>query len=148
MRKVVLGLAAAAVLAAGSALAVDAKMASDKRVESMKEMAGAMKAISEVAKGNAEASAETVSAAKKVNMVAGQIPELFPEGTVHYRAKPEIWSNKQDFMEAAKTLETESAKLVSATETKDAGQIGTALEATGKACGACHDDFRGPKPGE
>ncbi|MDF1730519.1 MAG: cytochrome c [Minwuia sp.] len=145
MKKIILAGFAATVFA-GAALAGAHGSMSDKRVAAMKEMGGAMKAISNVAKGNAAPSADTVAAAKKLNMLAQTTIELFPEGSMEYRAKASIWSDWAGFKAANERLIAASADLVAATETMDAGKIGAALGATGKTCGGCHDDYRGPKP--
>jgi len=145
MKKIILA-GLAATLFAGTALAGAHGSMSDKRVAAMKEMGGAMKAISEVAKGNAAPSADTVAAAKKVHTLAVNSPTLFPEGSMEYRAKASIWSDWAGFKAASDHLVAASADLVKAAESMDAGKIGAALGATGKTCGGCHDDYRGPKP--
>eukprot|EP00657_Telonema_sp_P-1_P004868 TRINITY_DN21711_c0_g1_i1.p3 TRINITY_DN21711_c0_g1~~TRINITY_DN21711_c0_g1_i1.p3 ORF type:complete len:147 (+),score=52.81 TRINITY_DN21711_c0_g1_i1:192-632(+) len=91
MKKIILASIAATVFA-GAALAGAHGSMSDKRVASMKEIGGAMKAISDVAKGNAEASDATVAAAMKINALAAKVPSWFPEGSGEYRAKANIWT--------------------------------------------------------
>lgn len=145
MKKIILASIAATVFA-GAALAGAHGSISDKRVASMKEIGGAMKAISDVAKGNAAASEATVAAAMKINTMAADIPSWFPEGSGEYRAKANIWTDWAGFKAANDKLVAASADLVAATKTMDAGKIGAALGATGKTCGGCHDDYRGPKP--
>jgi len=145
MKKIILAGFAATVFA-GAALAGAHGSMSDKRVAAMKEMGGAMKAIVAVAKGNEAPSADTVAAAKKLHTLAENILPMFPEGSMEYRAKASIWSDWAGFKAADERLIAASADLVTATETMDAGKIGAALNATGKTCGGCHDDYRGPKP--
>lgn len=145
MKKIILASIAATVFA-GAALAGAHGSISDKRVASMKEIGGAMKAISDVAKGNAAASEATVAAAMKINTMAAEIPSWFPEGSGEYRAKANIWTDWAGFKAANDKLVAASADLVAATKTMDAGKIGAALGATGKTCGGCHEDYRGPKP--
>lgn len=145
MKKIILASIAATVFA-GAALAGAHGSMSDKRVASMKEIGGAMKAISDVAKGNAEASDATVAAAMKINALAAKVPSWFPEGSGEYRAKANIWTDWAGFKVANDKLVAASADLVAATKTMDAGKIGAALGATGKTCGGCHETYRGPKP--
>jgi len=58
------------------------------------------------------------------------------------KAKPEIWSNKAKFDDYAKKLQVELGKLDAATKTGKLDSIKVAVNATGEACKACHDDFR------
>ena len=58
------------------------------------------------------------------------------------KAKPEIWSNKAKFDDYAKKLQVELGKLDAAAKTGKLDSIKVAVNATGEACKACHDDFR------
>lgn len=58
------------------------------------------------------------------------------------KAKPEIWSNKAKFDDYAKKLQAELTKLDAAAKTGKLDNIKVAVNATGEACKACHDDFR------
>ncbi|MBE0473330.1 cytochrome c [Rhodoferax sp.] len=58
------------------------------------------------------------------------------------RAKPEIWTEKAKFDDYAKKLQGEMSKLTTATKTGNLDTIKTAVNATGGACKACHDNFR------
>jgi cytochrome c556 len=58
------------------------------------------------------------------------------------KAKPEIWSNKAKFDDYAKKLQVELNKLDVAAKTGKLDNIKVAVNATGEACKACHDDFR------
>jgi cytochrome c556 len=55
------------------------------------------------------------------------------------RALPAIYENEAKFKEAADRLQSTTAKLASA---KDEGSFKAAAGEVGKACGACHNDFR------
>ena len=70
--------------------------------------------------------------------------EAFVPGTDkgNTRAKPEIWSNPGKFKSAAEKMESEMNKLASVTRTGDLSAIKVQFGETGKACKACHDDFR------
>lgn len=58
------------------------------------------------------------------------------------RAKPEIWSDKAKFDEAAAKLQRELAKLTVAAKAGNPDGIKSAVNGVGGACKACHDDFR------
>jgi cytochrome c556 len=119
----------------------------DKRIGLMKELGSNMKAIADVAKGEAAYSPALNDNAKRINEIAKMMPDLFPAGsdTDKDRAKPEIWSNGAEFSAAAMDFEKASAALVAAVSTGDQGKIGAALGGTGKTCGGCHKPFREPK---
>jgi cytochrome c556 len=59
-------------------------------------------------------------------------------------AKPEIWTQPADFKAASDKLIAEAGTLVEVAASGDAAAIGGQLRATGKACGACHKQFRVP----
>jgi cytochrome c556 len=58
------------------------------------------------------------------------------------KAKPEIWTSKDKFDDDARKMETEMAKLAVAAKSANLDGIKAAVNATGGACKACHDDFR------
>lgn len=70
--------------------------------------------------------------------------EAFTPGTDkgNTRAKPEIWSNPAQFKSAADKMEQEMRNLAAVAKGGDLNPIKTQFGETGKACKACHDDFR------
>ena len=70
--------------------------------------------------------------------------EAFVPGTDkgNTRAKPEIWSNPGQFKSAAEKMEQEMNKLAAVAKGGDLNSIKAQFGETGKACKACHDDFR------
>jgi cytochrome c556 len=58
------------------------------------------------------------------------------------KAKPEIWENMDDFKSKAEKMQVETAKLLLAAQTGDPATLKTQVGETGKACKACHDNFR------
>ena len=58
------------------------------------------------------------------------------------RAKPEIWQNKDDFTKKMESLHTELASLQKVTAEGDRDAIAKQVGAAGKACKACHDDYK------
>jgi cytochrome c556 len=58
------------------------------------------------------------------------------------KAKSDVWSDKAKFDKAMENMQGEVAKLAQVAKGGDQGAIKTQFGATGKACAACHDDFR------
>lgn len=58
------------------------------------------------------------------------------------KAKPEIWSDKAKFDDYANKMQAEMSKLNLAAKSGNLDNIKLAVNATGGACKACHDDFR------
>lgn len=58
------------------------------------------------------------------------------------RALPAIWSDQAKFKAAADAMQGEVAKLAQVAKGGDLAQIRSQVGAVGKACTACHDDFR------
>ncbi|KAA3630622.1 MAG: cytochrome c [Proteobacteria bacterium] len=56
------------------------------------------------------------------------------------RAAPEIWSDPEGFAKAVATLEDAASGVLTAYESN--GDLGAALNALGKSCKGCHDDYR------
>ncbi|HXD39967.1 MAG TPA: cytochrome c [Ramlibacter sp.] len=57
-------------------------------------------------------------------------------------ALPEVFSNTAKFKQAADNLQTEIGKLATVSKGGNEADTKAAIGAVGKACGACHDDFR------
>jgi cytochrome c556 len=68
----------------------------------------------------------------------------FDAGTkdVKSAALPAIYEQTDKFKEAASRLENESHKLWEVSQRGDEAAVKTQIGAVGKACGACHNDFR------
>jgi len=69
----------------------------------------------------------------------------FPDGSDKgtTRAKPEIWRNKADFQKKLDDLKTAvNALQVVAGQGTDRKAIAEQVGATGKACKACHDEYK------
>lgn len=56
-------------------------------------------------------------------------------------ALPKIWDNWEDFADMAQKLEEASAKLSAAITSGDKAAMGAALNAAGKSCKGCHDEY-------
>jgi len=58
------------------------------------------------------------------------------------RAKPEIWENKADFTSKMETLHKELVTLQEVTAAGDRAKTAEQVGAAGKACKACHDEYK------
>jgi cytochrome c556 len=68
----------------------------------------------------------------------------FAPGTKGEKSKalPAVFDNKAKFDEASSRLENEASKLVAVSRSGDEAAVKQQIAAVGKACGACHQDFR------
>jgi cytochrome c556 len=57
-------------------------------------------------------------------------------------ALPAIWSDNAKFREAADRLQSETSKLYAVSRSGDEAAVKAQIGALGKACGACHENFR------
>jgi cytochrome c556 len=64
------------------------------------------------------------------------------EKTVKTAALPAIWKDADKFKQAQTQLQDEVSKLVQVSKNGDEAAVKAQIGATGKACGACHQDFR------
>jgi cytochrome c556 len=150
-----------AIMTAGAALAVSGGYlnAADPapadiikaRQEHLKDLGASMKAIGDQVKGGTLDRTVMTDAAKKIVAYSKELPTWFPKGTgeeagVKTAAKAEIWTQPDDFKAATEKLPPEADKLLEVVAAGDAATIGAQLQATGKACGGCHKQFRVPPP--
>ena len=70
--------------------------------------------------------------------------DRFPAGTDqgNTKAKPEIWSNMDDFKAKAEKMQSEVAKLAQVAKGGDFNAFKAQVGETGKSCKACHDEYR------
>ena len=86
-------------------------------------------------------------AAERLQVTGSMIPEVFATDThamtgLTTKAREGIWTNKSDFDAKANDFVKAAADLEAAAKTGDKGATLKAAGAVGKACGACHDQFR------
>jgi len=86
-------------------------------------------------------------AGQRLEITGGLIPELFARDTHTFtgtptKAREGIWTNKSDFDAKANDLVKAAADLEAAAKTGDEAATKKAAAGVGKACGACHDQFR------
>jgi cytochrome c556 len=85
--------------------------------------------------------------ATNIEALGGMIPDVFVFDTrkstsVKTKAQDGIWTNAADFKAKADDLVKAAAALVEASKSGDKGTTLKAAGAVGKACGACHDNYR------
>lgn len=133
---VLIGFSASAVAHAG----VENKAVA-ARMESMKAIGGAMKTLGGMAKGAVDFDQTAAQAAvDTIAKQSGMVPALFEaqETDPMSEAKPEIWTNWNDFLAKANVLNT-AAK---GTAITDAASVGVAMGAIGGSCKGCHSEYR------
>lgn len=114
------------------------------RHELMKAMGGAAKTLGGMASGEAAYDAAAAEAAKQVLIAsAGEIEAKFTANVedAGSEAKPEVWTNWDDFLAKGKALGDAAAAL----DVASAETIGAGMGAIGGACKACHTDYRAAK---
>jgi len=141
----------AAVIAVGCATAQTAKMTPAETVAERQKLMKANGAAWKNVQANTKAGniAAVVADADALSQNAKKIPPLFPQGsmTADSKAKPEVWQKWADFEAAAKTMETEAAKLRDTAKSGDKAATEALVKGFGgKACGTCHQPFRVPPP--
>jgi cytochrome c556 len=129
---------AASVAFAAEATDPDAKA----RQETMDAIGMQMKVLGEMAGGKTAYDAAAAEAAKTALIAAAtNIPVAFEKqgaGDPKSTAKPEIWTNWDDFLKDAEMLKTNATALdVSSVET-----IGAGMGAVGGVCKDCHTEYR------
>jgi cytochrome c556 len=141
-------------VSAGYAAADDGPAATIKaRQEKFKDLGKQAKALVGQLKSGTLDKATAPDEAKKIAEYAHDLPTWFPKGTgldsgVKTLAKPEIWTQQDDFKAAAEKFQTEADKLVEVVAAGDIAAVGAQFQATGKACQGCHKPFRTPPPDE
>ena len=86
---------------------------------------------------------EAVRSADLVAALSDYPQGHFSEGTdkAETKAKPEIWKNRADFDDKMKKMITEAKQLPQAARA-DLATLKKQFGETGKACKACHDEYR------
>ncbi|HEY6456581.1 MAG TPA: cytochrome c [Steroidobacteraceae bacterium] len=85
-------------------------------------------------------------AGERLQITGGLIPELFANDThtfsIPTKAREGIWTNKSDFDAKANDLVKAASELEMTAKGGDEAATKKAIIGVGKACGACHDQFR------
>ena len=125
----------------------DAKGVVKERMDLMETQKDAMKVIGAMAKGQLPFDAAKASAAaKEIEDTAARIQSLFPEGSGGHpsEAKPEIWTQWEEFTTDTEDLATAAAALNEALS-EDSPEWKAKFKGVIDACKACHKTFRAEK---
>jgi len=101
--------------------------------------------IGKVVKGEQPYNKDEVARNAAIAAEMSKLPwEAFVPGTDKGKtqAKPEIWMDAAKFKSAAEKMQQEIGKLAEVAKGGDLNAVKAQFGATGKACKACHDDFR------
>lgn len=120
-----------------------------ERQTAMKSNGAAMKAINGIIEAGGPA-ADVGTEAAKIHDVSMKVAGLFPAGSDQpfgsepgqTKALPEIWQDPDDFAAKLKTLQDESAMLVTAAAGGDMAAVKAQYDKLGGACGGCHKIYK------
>ena len=153
-----LALATLGALAGASAALAQGSAAEQKAVEQrqalLKELDKAFKPIGEIVKKKAPYDATVVQeSAAKLATLAPKIPDAFALDThaatgIKTKARDNIWTNLPDFKAKAEGLVTAIDSLAAAGKSGDEKALRPAFVTVGKACSACHDNYKDSKDSE
>jgi cytochrome c556 len=135
-------------------LAQDKAAAVKERQDTMKQQAGDLKYIADFAKGVSGDQATAVQKAEDLHSLSAKLPTLFPAGTsnadlpdVKTYAKPNIWTDQDNFKAIIAKLPGLEQGLVDAVKAGEKPKILAAIGNLGKnGCGACHSTYRAKMP--
>ena len=111
------------------------------RKDLMKTIGGAAKTLGGMASGEVAHDAAAAEAAKQAMIAAAaEIEAKFTNNAADpaSEAKPEVWTNWNDFLGKGKALGDAAGAL----DVASAESIGAGMGAIGGACKACHTDYR------
>jgi cytochrome c556 len=120
------------------------------RQDKLRDMGGALKAINdELKKGKVDWDNTIIPNAQTIKDRSAYLLNWFPKGSGPESGKktyalPVIWQKNDDFMKLGKAAHAEAVKLDQVAASKDQNALKAQALATGKACKACHDNYRSP----
>jgi cytochrome c556 len=119
------------------------------RQSAMFVMANHFGRVAAMAQGKAPFDAKAAADNAGIVLVMSKLPWAgFGEGTdkgAPTRAKPEIWKDSAKVKDLATKMMDEAEKFDAAAKTGNLDTIKAAVGSLGKACKACHDDYRNEK---
>lgn len=116
-----------------------------ERMEMMKGVGDNMKQVGAMIKGQvAFDSIVIANNAQAISDAAPQIPELFPNDSLHKptEALPAIWEEWEQFSALSVKLSDEAKKLQETARGGDKRAITRQFAKLGKVCSSCHTDYR------
>ena len=120
------------------------------RQDKLRDMGGALKAIDdELKKRTIDWDNVILPNADTLQSRSGFLLGWFPKGSgpesgVKTYALPALWQKGDDFTKLGKAMMAETAKLNQVAAAKDAAALKAQAFTVGKACKACHDNYRSP----
>jgi cytochrome c556 len=120
------------------------------RQDKLRDMGGALKAIDdELKKGSPDWDNIILPNADTLQSRSSFLLNWFPKGSgpesgIKTYALPAIWQKGDDFTKLGKAMQAETAKLKQVAATKNTGALKDEAFTLGKACKACHDNYRSP----
>jgi cytochrome c556 len=88
---------------------------------------------------------QLIDHARAIEAGTRNVPALFPAGTEtggETRARPEVWSKRDQFEKQAGDTREKAAAFAKAVAAKDEAQTRTAFKELDNSCNACHKEFR------
>jgi cytochrome c556 len=137
-----------AVVGAGAGPAETAQI--KPRQDKLRDMGGALKAINdEIKKGRLDWDNTILPNVQTIKERSGYLLKWFPKGSgpeagVKTYALPAIWQKNDDFQKLGKAMQAEALKLDEVAATKNGDALKAQVLTIGKACKACHDNYRSP----
>lgn len=138
-----LAIAALALLVAGAAHAEGPNVIKDRQA-GQDLLAGVFTGIEQVVALNGDVKKMDKPAAAMARWM-GQFPTLFPPGSDkgdNTKALPAVWSDRPGFQKAADHFVAQATKLAELAKAGDRAAFAAQAKEVGKACGACHHDYR------
>ena len=120
------------------------------RQDKLRDMGGALKAITdELKKPKVDWDNVIIPNTQTIKDRSAYLLNWFPKGSgpesgVKTYALPALWQKGDDFTKLGKAMQAETAKLKQVAATKNAGALKDEAFTLGKACKACHDNYRSP----
>jgi cytochrome c556 len=149
--RIIVSAAVLAVGMAGVALAADKKMPTKEesivkyRQAVMMSQAGHMGAAADIIFGKVEFKDQLGAHVNALAATIKDIPMLFPKGTEKVgktKALKKVWTENKEFKKKAKDAEEKAEALAKVVAAGDTAKYIPAFKDLGKACKACHKDFR------
>ena len=116
----------------------------DQRQARMKAVGGAMKTLTNFAKG--EGTAADARKAGAILAAARDMHRWWPQGTAKgvgdSKASPAIWADRQRFGQRLAEFRQAAAAMDKAARSGDAAQVRAQLPALGASCKSCHTAFQ------
>lgn len=118
------------------------------RQDKLRDMGGALKAITdELKKPKVDWDNVIIPNTQTIKDRSAYLLNWFPKGSgpeagVKTYALPAIWQKQDDFTKLGKAAQAEAIKLDQVANSKNLDALRTEAVTMGKACKACHDDYR------